>query len=401
VPETDPETNPEPSVPADPTERAVSAHGRAFGRPPTHAATAPGRVNLIGDHTDYNGGLALPIALDAHAAVALSEGAPGRLEIVAADPGERHECPFAAGAVRDDAVPAWFRYPAGASVLAAEGLGRDPGDFGLRITLASSVPVGSGLSSSAAIEVATLTAIESLFGRTFEPRAKAGLCQRTEHEFARTPSGLLDPLASIMGATDTAVLIAFDSLTCTPVPIPAGIQFAVLDSGERRSNADGRYGRVRAACEGAARALGAATLSSVDAGTLSARAGSLDPAQAGAAAHVLGENERVRGFVRSLGEGRLGEAGRLMNESHRSMSESLGVCTPRIDRVQAAAAGVPGVLGCRLTGGGFGGFLVAAIEAGLADATLDRVRGATSEVLGAPASARLIRPGPGARPIER
>jgi galactokinase len=378
----------------------VSAHGRAFGTPPTHAATAPGRVNLIGDHTDYNGGLALPIALDAHAAVVLGPGAPGRLEVVAADLDERHEGAFEASDIRADSTPAWFRYAAGAVLLGAGELGRDPESVGLGITLASSVPVGSGLSSSAAIEVATLTAIESFFGRTFEPRTKAMLCQRTEHEFARTPSGLLDPLASIMGATDTGVLIRFDSLSCTPVPIPAGVRFAILDSGEGHSNADGRYARIRAACEGAARALGVAMLSESSLREFTKRADSLAPEQRGAAAHVLSENERVRGFVRALGEGRLEQAGQLMNESHRSMSEQLGVSTPGIDRLQAAAAGVAGVLGCRLTGGGFGGFLVAMLDAGTSEAALKQIRQTASDVLGHPASVRLIRPGAGARPIE-
>lgn len=361
---------------------------------------APGRVNLIGDHTDYNGGLALPIALDAHAAVVLGAGKPGRLEIIALDLNERHACEFSSRSILAEPAPAWFRYPAGGALLGLEGLGKDPLDFGLRVAFTSTVPVGSGLSSSAAIEVATITGIESHAGRAFAPRTKAALCQRTEHEFAHTPSGMLDPLASIMGATDTGVLIEFDPLRCTPVPIPAGVRLVILDSGETHSNSDGQYAGVRGLCEDAAKGLGVRLLSAMNPLQFEERGGSLSPNQRKAAAHVLGENDRVRDFVRHLGEGGLVEAGRIMNESHRSMSEQLGVSTTGIDRLQAAVSEIDGVLGNRLTGGGFGGFLVAMLESDGAEVALSNIRNVATGMLDRPASARLVRPSAGAHPVD-
>lgn len=329
-------------------------------------AFAPGRVNLIGDHTDHTGGLALPMAVHLGTTVELERG--GRLvELVSADEAEPAVVPLD---VSDPAAlrPGWARYVAGvvAEVRPAEG------GTG---TVATTLPLGAGMSSSAALEVAVALAL----GFRGSPLDLALACQRAERRAWGVPTGVMDQLASAAGRAGSALLIDFTSLAVTPVPLPAGVDVVVADSGEHRSVAASAYEERRRQCQAAAALVGPLRSASPDA-VLAID----DPVLRRRARHVVTENARVLAFVRCLRAGDLAGAGRLMTESHASLRNDFEVSTPALDRLVEALLAVDGVLGARLTGAGFGGCVVALARTGTRTPGL-RVRpagGATVAVVG-------------------
>jgi galactokinase len=312
-------------------------------------ATAPGRVNLIGDHTDYMGGLVLPMAIDlattvdAHRGgddvVLVSDDVPGTVSVPlpVADP----------AAVR----PAWGRYVAGV----AHELGNGAGD-GLRGHVASTVPAGSGLSSSAALEVAVALAL----GASGTPVEIADLCRRAETAATGVPCGIMDQLASVAGVAGHALLIDCASLEVEPVPVPDDAAIWVLHSGVERQLAGSAYADRRAACEAAAELVG--PLPHAD---LSAIAGIEDPLLRARARHVRTECDRVRGAAAALRDGDLTAVGELMTASHGSLRDDFEVSVPELDQLVGALVDHDGVLGARLTGAGFGGCVVALAESGV------------------------------------
>lgn len=304
------------------------------------AAFAPGRVNLIGDHTDYTGGWALPIAVEWGTTVEVCTGGD-RVELTSAE---------ATGPaivdldVADPSAvePAWARYVAG--VVAA--LRPTQGAVG---TVSSTLPVGAGLSSSAALEVALALAL----GFEGEPSALALACQRAEHLASGVPSGVMDQLASVSGVAGHALLIDCASLNVTPVAMPPDVDVVVVHSGEARALAGSQYAERRAQCEEAVRIMGPfREASSTDLhmleGVLQRRA-----------RHVVTENRRVLDFAACLRVGDLADAGRLMRASHASLAQDFEVSTPALDALVEELSAVPGVYGARLTGAGFGGCVVA------------------------------------------
>jgi galactokinase len=313
-------------------------------------AVAPGRVNLIGDHTDYAGGLVMPMAIDLATTVVLSTGgrvvelssaADSSPAIVALDN------PFGA------AGSGWARYVAG--VVAAVG----PATGG-RGTVSTTLPIGAGLSSSAALEVAAALAL----GFHGSPLDLAQACQRAEQLASGVPCGIMDQLASAVGVADHALLIDCSSLEVTPVPLPDDVEIVVIHSGETRALASTAYGERRAQVEAAATALGA-PLRGIDAGALA------DPLLRRRARHVTSENDRVRDFAEALRGGDLRGAGTLMFESHRSLATDFEVSTPTLDALVDALR-TDGVYGARLTGAGFGGCVIALVGAGAGSALAAR-----------------------------
>ena len=304
-------------------------------------AHAPGRVNLIGDHTDYTGGLVLPMAIDRRTTV---EGAPGGdvVELRSEAEPEVARVPLTVG---DPASvePAWARYVAG--VVAELRPAR-----GLRGVVRSDVPLGAGLSSSAALEVAVALAL----GFDGERRALAALCQRAEQRASGVPCGIMDQLTAVAGVEGHALLIECDTLAVTPVRLPASLDVVVVHSGERRALAGSEYAARRADCEAAAEAIGplrAATLADVEAIE--------DPRLRRRARHVVTENARVAAFAGALAVGDAAGAGALMLESHASLRHDFDVSTAALDALVARLSETPGVHGARLTGAGFGGCVVA------------------------------------------
>jgi galactokinase len=304
-------------------------------------AYAPGRVNLIGDHTDYTGGLVLPMAIDRGTTV-VAERTGARVVLESSDDPDAAVIDLH---VTDPAsvTPTWARYVAGlVCVLRPE--------VGMVGAVRTDLPIGAGLSSSAALEVAVALAL----GFAGTPAETATLCQEAEQAASGVPSGLMDQLASVAGLEGHALLIDCTTLDITPVPIPEGIDVVVIDSGQHRQLATSAYAERRAECEAAAKQLGPlrqATLTAVEALT--------DPTLRRRARHVVTENGRVVDFARALGAGDLLEAGRLMDESHVSLREDFEVSTSVIDELVTKVASTPGVYGARMTGGGFGGCVVA------------------------------------------
>ena len=316
---------------------------------------APGRVNLIGEHTDYNDGFVLPLAIDRHVALRIRPRSD-RLVVLSTSL-ERQPVVFDPATSERPVIGHWSSYLLG--VLAGyRGLGCEPPGF--EADVGGTLPVGAGLSSSAALEVATAVAIETLCRSTLEPLDRALLCQRAEHDYAGVPCGIMDQFAVCFGRAGHALLIDCRSRQVRHVPLDPAVRVLVFDSGVRHRLADGDYAVRREQCRQACAGLGVASLRDLDG--LPATA-SLPPPLEARARHVVTENVRVAAFVAALEARDWVAAGRLMKESHHSLAVDYEVSCPELDTLVALAERLPGVFGCRMTGGGFGGCVVALVAA--------------------------------------
>lgn len=316
-------------------------------------AFAPGRVNLIGEHTDYSGGLALPMAIDLGTTVEGSRRSHGdRVVLRSADEG----MPADVSVTVDDpssVSPPWARYVAGVVHEVRPTAGFDG-------TVRSTVPIGSGLSSSAALELAVALAL----GFSGSPLDLALLGQRAEQVASGVPCGVMDQLASAAGVEGHALLLNFTTLSVEPIPVPDELDIVVVHSGQQRTLAGSAYGERRDSCERAATRLGPlldARLEHLD------RLG--DDTMRRRARHVITENQRVRDFADAFRAGDLDRAGELMRASHASLREDFEVSTRALDQLVHYLDAVPGVYGSRLTGAGFGGCAVALARPGAIDPT--------------------------------
>ena len=331
-------------------------------------ARAPGRVNLIGEHTDYNGGLVLPAALGLATEVEIARRADRLVRGESRERG-RAEAPLDAPPQGD-----WLDYARGtARVLADAGLIAETG-FELRVR--SDVPEGAGLSSSAALEAAIALALLALAGARETPVDRpelARLCQRAEAEFAGVPCGIMDQYAVLCCREGEALLLDCATLAARGVRVPREAELVIADSGVARSLRSGAYAERRAECEraraGAERALGRplASLSALAAGELERAAGSLDALALRRARHVVSENARVREFAAALEAGRLEAAGAELYASHESLRADYEVSWPEGDALVELARAAPGCFGARMTGAGFGGCTVSLVAATQAD----------------------------------
>lgn len=352
-------------------ERARRAYREACGTEPVWGAVAPGRVNLIGDHTDYTGGLAMPMAVDLWcAAVGGPAREAGRVRIVSADRGEGAVLEWAEGesGVLGEAVGRlprghWARYAAG---VMAECEAAGAGVPRMDVAVAGSVPIGSGLSSSAALEVAVATLVEEAAGVRLRPLEKARVCQRAEHVWAGVKCGLMDQMCSVMGREGHALLMDFAEVAATPVAMPADVAVIVADSGVRRGLGEGAYGRIVEECERAREALGVGSLREVRVEEVEGIEGRLERGLARRVRHVVMENRRVEEAAAALRAGDVVRFGTLMVRSHESLRDEFGVSCGELDAMveiltDGASAGESGVYGARMTGAGFGGCIVAAV----------------------------------------
>ncbi|HEY5342305.1 MAG TPA: galactokinase family protein [Solirubrobacteraceae bacterium] len=333
------------------------------------AAFAPGRVNLIGEHTDYNQGLALPFAIAEGVTVRARATNGDGVRAHAVDLGEDDEFPLR----EPPGAEGWRAFVRGA-VAECRRAGFEVSAADLRIT--GDVPRGSGLSSSAALEVALCLALLGLAGERSDRVALARLCARVENDWAGAKTGMLDQLASLFGAAETALRIDFRTLEIEPVRLRlGGWRFVVVDSGERHANASSGYNERRAQCERACELLGVETLRDASAAAV---AGLPQPLRA-RAEHVLGENERVGEAVAALRAEDLPAVGRLLDASHASLRDLYEVSTPTVERAVARLR-EDGAAGARLMGGGFGG----------------SVLGLFAPDAPTPHGGREVQPGPGA-----
>ena len=313
---------------------------------------APGRVNLIGEHTDYNQGFVLPVALQLATYVAASPSADGKLRIYSEHRRELRE--FDAAKVME--LPPsreWTDYVIGvARELACAGYPIE----GTNLLIRSSVPEGSGLSSSAALEVSTALAL--LRGRAIEGVDLAKLCQRAERNYVGMPCGIMDQYISVHGRAHSAVEIDCRSLGHRLVDLPDGVTFVAVNTMVKHELAGSAYRDRVAECAAAARALGVESLRDASPEQLAAAAARMPEVVLRRARHVVTEDARVHAFVEASARGDVAEMGRLMVESHRSLQHDYEVSCAELDFLADRALEIEGVLGSRMTGGGFGGCTV-------------------------------------------
>ncbi|HUM11121.1 MAG TPA: galactokinase [Myxococcaceae bacterium] len=328
----------------------MSTFRARFGAEPEVRAAAPGRANLIGEHTDYSGGLVLPVTIPRHTRVELRRRRDATARVHSEQLGKTEEYRVGAEAPRHD----WLDYVQGVTALARP---RPLGGFEARID--SEVPPGSGLASSAALTVSMLRALRQAFGWELDDVRLALLGQRAEVEFVGAPVGVMDPMASSLGTEHAALFIDTQSLRAEQVPLPPGLAIGVVHSGISHHHARGEYRERRRECEEATRALGVTSLRSLTLDELP-RVEQLPAPLDRRARHVVTENARVLAAVEALRSGELERLGALLAESHRSLRDDYQVSVPDLDRLVMLAAEAPGVFGARLTGGGFGGAIVVA-----------------------------------------
>jgi len=343
-------------------ERVQQVFTAHFGAAPAFVARAPGRVNLIGEHVDYNEGFVLPMAIDREVLVAARPREDARVNWVAADL-DRADSFDVAEPVAPSETERWANYVRGV----AEGLRRAGYPLrGMDAAMAGDAPIGAGLSSSAAVEMAALAAFEAA-GEFRVPRDEAArIGQKAEHEFVGTRCGVMDQLASACGQAGYALLIDCRDLSITPVPVPAGVAVLVADTTVRRELAGSEYNLRRAQCEEAARILGVPALR--DATVDMIEAGALTPILEPRARHVVMEIARTQEAFRALRGGDVTRLGELMSASHRSLRDLYEVSSPELEVMVKALAAQPGCYGARLTGAGFGGCAVAVVDGARADA---------------------------------
>ena len=330
-----------------PRGRLLPVVGGACNARTVISAYAPGRVNLIGEHTDTTGGLALPLAIDLGTTVTGTRGGD-RIRLRSADEPAMVDLPLR---VDDPAAvtPGWGRYVAGVVAELAPTDGFDG-------TVSTTLPVGAGLSSSAALELAVALAL----GFEGSSQALARLGQRAERRAVGVPCGVMDQLASAAGVARHALLLDCSSLAVTPVPLPEDLEVVAVHSGERRSLAGSPYGERRAAVEAAEQVVGPLrTITEVRVLDVIE-----DPVLRRRARHVVTENQRVRDMVAALRAGDEPAVGVLLAEGHASLAHDFEVSTPRLDELVAHLSGRRGVLGARLTGAGFGGCAVVVCRPG-------------------------------------
>ncbi len=354
-------------------ETAVRAFTDGFGHSPAGVWAAPGRVNLIGEHTDYNDGFVMPFALSQAVTVAAAPRDDDRWSVRSLNLDQTQT--FS----RSDLEPGmsgWAAYVAGV-VWALEEAGHHVG--GADLVLTSDVPTGAGLSSSAALECAALTAYADLSGLQIEPLERAKLARRCENEFVGAPTGLMDQAASTLCTAEHALFFDCRSFEAEQVPLDlaaAGLELLVLDTKTPHDLVDSEYADRRTSCERAAQLLGVSALRDVT--DLDAALGQLpDPVMRRRVRHVVTENARVLAAAELLRAGRVREISPLLDASHISMRDDFEITVPSVDLAVQTARDA-GAYGARMTGGGFGGCIIALVD----DGDGDRVGSAVAAALG-------------------
>ena len=382
--------------------RAATEFKKTYGRPPRWIAAAPGRVNVIGEHTDYNDGFVLPMAIERYAVMAADRSAIGKNVMQIRDTAEGVE-----PAMIDLSVPVkpgppqWSNYPRG--VIAgclAHGINAD----GLDVLLHSTVPIGVGLSSSAALEVCTATLLEAVAGKKIDPVEKALLCQQAEHEFAGVPCGIMDQFISVMGRENHLLLLDCRSHQTELVPMnDPSVELLIVNTNARRELSSGEYAKRRTQCEMAAKILGVRSLRDADPEALEAAGGEMDGVVYRRARHVVGEIERTLHAAEGIRASNWPTVGNLMYASHTSLRDDYEVSCTELDIVVelAEAIGIKGgVFGCRMTGGGFGGCAVALVKTEAVEAISKKIAADYRKRTGIEATIFVSRPAAGASSIK-
>ena len=369
--------------PVDTAAAARDEFQRQFGTSPIGVVFAPGRVNLIGEHTDYNDGFVLPMAIEDGMAAAYGPNGNRVLRIHAREFGETCEAGLEDRTRPIQEFAGWFRYGVGiARTMVAAGQRLS----GTDIALASTLPSDAGLSSSAAVELSIARVLAATNGEPWDPRRAARIAQQAEHEFIGVACGIMDQMAVACAQPGRALLLDCRSLETEDVPLPESAGIVIVYSGVSRTLAASAYNDRRAACERAVEAIrqsepSVRALRDVDAELLDRARTKMDAVAFRRASHVIAENARPGQLAAALTKGDLGTAGRLMNDSHASLRDLYEVSSAELDLLVTLALAQPGCHGARLTGAGFGGCIVALVDrkavAPVSDSIADGYRAAT------------------------
>lgn len=357
-----------------------------FGRFPAVTGTAPGRVNLIGEHTDYNGGFVLPTAIPQRTHVELAPGTERVVRVWSSATRPAGVLSYTLGAEtpgRD-----WLDYIQGVTrILRTEGFRLS----GFDARIESTVPLGSGLSSSASLTVSLMRALRSAFALLLDDVQVAVLGQRVENEFVGARVGIMDPMAASLADEGTALFLDARSLAFERIPLPAGADLIVLHSGVTHKLTGGDYNTRRRECEQACSLLGVPQLRDLRAADLPRVAALPEPFKR-RARHVVTENDRVLAATAAMRTGDLARLGELFYASHASMRDDYQVSVPEIDLLVDLARSDPAIYGARLTGGGFGGSVVMLAHAGMGRPAAQRI--AQSYAARSGCQPRVLVPGP-------
>jgi galactokinase len=326
-----------------------------FNHKPTHTVQAPGRLELLGNHTDYNEGLVMALAVDRYIHIASAPRNDDQVRLVASSFLEPQE--FSVTKIEHNANAPWADYIKGViDQLQKRGVRVD----GFDAAIEGTIPMGAGMSSSAALEVATALTVRQLYPFQLAPGGNeklelAKVCQAAENQFVGVKCGLLDQVSSLFGKADHAIEIDFQSLTVEHAPMSDDVAIVVCNSGVKHQLIGGEYNELRAMCESAAKKLGAKSLRNVNDSDLEAGRSNLSEREYQCAHHIVGEIARVAAGVKALGAGDLARFGEYMFQSHASSRDFFHNSTRELDLLVDAAHEHSACFGARLTGGGFGG----------------------------------------------
>jgi galactokinase len=374
-------------------ERVNTAFQEHFNATPRYIVRAPGRVNLIGEHTDYNDGFVLPMAIDRATWIALSPRNDGHVEVYSLDFDASIEFSLA-DFKNEDA--GWAEYVKGVAWVLQEAGHPINGWNGV---IAGDVPIGAGLSSSASIELATARAFAAISGVEWEPANMARMSQKAENQWVGMNCGIMDQMISAAGVAGTALLIDCRSLATENVPLPAGTVVVVLDTATRRGLVDSAYNERRSQCEAAAKTFGIQALRDISLADFERRAGELDEVTRRRARHVISENERTLAAADAMKAGEAAALGQLMNASHVSLRDDFEVSSEALDVMVEKAQAHKGCIGARMTGAGFGGCAVALVRADQAESFAKQVSEAYTKATDLEPSIYICTPAQGAEVV--
>jgi galactokinase len=375
-------------------EKVKTAFRTRYNHKPKWVVGAPGRVNLIGEHTDYNDGFVLPMAIERSVYIALRPRPDNQVRVQSLDLDQ--EIGFNLKSL-DKSEPSWGEYIKGVAwVLQDHGYTLS----GWEGVLTGDVPIGAGLSSSAALELATARAFSIASGFDWQPKHIARLAQIAENAWVGTNCGIMDQMISAIGEEDHALLIDCRSLETTAVPLPLHATTIILDTGTRRGLVDSAYNQRRAQCENVATQFNVPALRDISLQQLEQEQNHIDKIAYQRARHVISENERVLESVEALHQADLTAFGQLMNASHVSMRDDFEISREEIDIMVAIAQNQDGCFGARLTGGGFGGCAVALVHIDATTSFVTNVQQLYQLKTGLDAKIYTTRPSSGARVLK-